>query len=48
MSVATLAQSGPGGNGNEGVLHTPQISRTRDTRNRELEIQFSIELEIEN
>ena len=27
--TTTLSQSGPGSNGNEGVLHTSQIFRTR-------------------
>ena len=27
--TTTLGQSGPGSNDNEGLLHTPQISRTR-------------------
>ena len=26
--TTTLGQGGPGSNGNEGVLHSPQISRT--------------------
>ena len=28
IGTTTLGQSGPGSNGNEGVLHTPQMSKT--------------------
>ena len=28
IGTTSLGQSGPGGNGNEGVLHTSQILRT--------------------
>ena len=31
MKLFTLVQNGPGSNGNEGVLHIPQISRLAAT-----------------